>query len=223
MANGFDWAYLYETLPALLRGFQMTILVSALAIVISLVIGAVGAAMRLSGNAILAWPARGYVAFIRNTPLLVQLFFIFYGLPAIGLRLSAFWSGVACLAVWGGSYHLESFRAGYLGVSKGTKEAANALALKSWQYALLVALPIALRTAVPSMANTSIAMLKNSSYLQAIGLAEMTFVAIDRISLEFRTIELFAAICVFYLVLVLALSAGAARLEAVLQRPFLAR
>lgn len=223
MASGFDWAYLYETLPALLRGLQMTILISVLAIAISLAIGAAGAAMRLSGRPLLEWPARAYVSFIRNTPLLVQLFFIFYGLPAIGLRLSAFWSGVLCLALWGGSYHLENFRAGYLSVSRGTKEAASALALKSWQYALLVALPIALRTAIPSMANTSIAMLKNSSYLQAIGLAEMTFVAIDRISLEFRTIELFAAICAFYLILVLLLSAGAARLEAILQRPFLVR
>lgn len=223
MTDAFDWAYLYDTLPALWRGLQMTVWVSLLAIALSLLIGALGAAMRLSGNPLLVWPARAYVAFIRNTPLLVQLFFIFYGLPAIGLRLSAFWSGVLCLSVWGGSYHLESFRAGYLGVSRGIKEAANALALRSWQYALLVALPIALRTAVPSMANTSIAMLKNSSYLQAIGLAEMTFVAIDRIALEFRTIELFAAICVFYLALVLALSAGAARLEAVLQRPFLVR
>ncbi|HEY9212339.1 MAG TPA: amino acid ABC transporter permease [Ancylobacter sp.] len=223
MSDAFDWIYLYETMPALLAGLRMTIAVSALAIVISLLIGALGAAMRLSGRAVLSWPARGYVAFMRNTPLLVQLFFIFYGLPAIGLRLSAFWSGVLCLAVWGGSYHLESFRAGYLGVSRGAREAAQSLALKNWQYALLVALPIALRTAVPSMLNTSIAMLKNSSYLQAIGLAEMTFVAIDRISLEFRTIELFAAICVLYLVLVLAMSAAASRLELRLQRPFTAR
>lgn len=223
MSDAFDWTYLIETMPALLRGLQMTLLVSVLAIAISLLIGAAGAALRLSGRPLLEWPARAYVSFIRNTPLLVQLFFIYYGLPAIGLRLSAFWSGVLCLAVWGGSYHLESFRAGYLSVSAGTKEAANALALKAWQYALLIALPIALRTALPSMLNTSIAMLKNSAYLQAIGLAEMTFVAIDRISLEFRTIELFAAICVLYLVLVLSLSAAAGRLEQHLQRPFLAR
>jgi polar amino acid transport system permease protein len=222
MIDSFDWAYLYDTLPALLRGLQLTLSVSVIAIVLSLAIGAVGAVMRLSDRPVLVWPARAYVAFIRNTPLLVQLFFIFYGLPAIGLRLSAFWSGVACLAVWGGCYHLESFRAGYVGVSHGIHDAARALGLKTWQYALLVALPIALRTALPSMANTCIAMLKNSSYLQAIGLAEMTFVAIDRNSLEFRTIELFAAICVFYLVLVLAMSAGAARLESYLQRPFLA-
>jgi polar amino acid transport system permease protein len=223
MSDAFDWAYLIETMPALLNGLRMTLVVSVLAIAISLLIGAAGAALRLSGRPLLEWPVRAYVAFIRNTPLLVQLFFIFYGLPAIGLRLSAFWSGVLCLAIWGGSYHLESLRAGYLGVSRGTKEAAGSLALKTWQYALLIALPIALRTAVPSMLNTSIAMIKNSSYLQAIGLAEMTFVAIDRISLEFRTIELFAAICVLYLALVLSLSAAASRLELHLQRPFLAR
>ncbi|MCS0505177.1 amino acid ABC transporter permease [Ancylobacter mangrovi] len=223
MTDFFDWAYLYDTLPALLRGLEMTLIVSTLGIALSLAIGALGATMRLSGRKALVWPARAYVAFIRNTPLLVQLFFIFYGLPAIGMRFSAFWSGVICLAVWGGAYHLESFRAGYLGVSAGVKEASGALGMRSWHYAVLIALPIALRTAVPSMVNTSIAMLKNSSYLQAIGLAEMTFVAIDRIALEFRTIELFAAICVFYLVIVLAMSAGAALLESYLQRPFTAR
>ena len=132
-------------------------------------------------------------------------------------------SGVLTLSLWGGSYHAESIRAGYLGVSKHTREAAAALALRPWHYALLIAFPIALRTALPSILNTSIAMLKNSSYLQAIGLAEMTFVAIDRVSLEFRTIELFSAICALYLVLVLSLSAAAARFEQRLERPFLAR
>jgi polar amino acid transport system permease protein len=223
MTNAFDWTYLWQTMPALLTGLWMTLLVSVLSIVLSLLIGALAAPLNLSGKPALAALARTYVSFIRNTPLLVQLFFVFYGFPAVGLRLSAFSSGVLTLALWGGSYHAESFRAGYLGVSRGTREAAVALALKPWHYACLVAFPIALRTALPSVLNTSIAMLKNSSYLQAIGLAEMTFVAIDRVALEFRTIEMFSAICVLYLVLVLALSAAAARFELRLQRPFLVR
>src|SRR5262245_40630195 len=130
----------------------MTLGVSVISIVLSLAIGAIGASMRLSGRSFLVWPACRYVAFIRTTPLLVQLFFILYGLRTIGIRRSAFWSGVVCLSVWGGCYHLESFRAGYVGVSHGTRDAARALGLKVWQYALLVALPIALRTALPSMA-----------------------------------------------------------------------
>ena len=223
MIGSFDWEYLWTTLPALLAGLRMTLLVSAIAIVSSLAIGGAAAMLRLSGRAVPSALARGYVSFIRNTPILVQLFFIFYGLPALGLRLSAFWSGILTLALWGGAYHAESFRAGYIGVSRSTREAALSLSLRPWHYVLLVALPIALRTALPSLLNTSIAMLKNSSYLQAIGLAELTFVAIDRVALEFRTIEMFAAICVLYLVFVLGLSAAASRLDLRLQRPFLAR
>ncbi|HVY17797.1 MAG TPA: amino acid ABC transporter permease [Rhodopila sp.] len=223
MTNGFDWAYLWHTLPALLAGLRMTLLVSVLSIVLSLLIGAAAALLDLSGKRGVAALARGYVSFIRNTPLLVQLFFVFYGFPAVGIRLSAFASGVLTLALWGGSYHADSFRAGYLGVSRGTREAAEALGLKHWHYLWFIAFPLALRIALPSLLNTAIAMLKNSSYLQAIGLAEMTFVAIDRVALEFRTIELFSAICVLYLVFVLALSAGAAHLQLRLQRPFQVR
>jgi polar amino acid transport system permease protein len=84
----------------------------------------------------------------------------------------------------------------------------------------LIAAPMAIRVGLPSMLNTSISLLKNSSYLQAIGLAELTFVAIDRISMDFRTVEMFAAICVIYLALVLTLSFFASRLEYRLNTPF---
>jgi len=216
----FDVAYLMAQWPALMRGLWLTVQVSALSIVLSIVAGVLGAAARVLKVPVLDKLVVGYVEFIRNTPLLAQLFFIFYGLPGLGLRLSLFWSGVLCLTVWAGAYQIENVRGGLETVGKGLREAAFSLGLSPWRYFRLVAAPMAIRVSLPSMLNTSISLLKNSSYLQAIGLAELTYVAIDRISMDFRTIEMFAAICVIYLALVLFLSFLASRLEYRLNTPF---
>lgn len=216
----FDFAYLTAQWPALMRGLWLTIQVSALSIALSILVGVLGAAARVLQVPVLDKLIVGYVEFIRNTPLLAQLFFIFYGLPGLGLKLSLFWSGVLCLTVWAGAYQIENVRGGLETVGKGLREAAFSLGLSPWRFFRLVAAPMAIRVGLPSMLNTSISLLKNSSYLQAIGLAELTYVAIDRISMDFRTIEMFAAICVIYLVLVLALSFLASRLEYRLNAPF---
>jgi His/Glu/Gln/Arg/opine family amino acid ABC transporter permease subunit len=216
----FDLAYLIKQWPALMRGLSLTVQVSVLSIALSVVVGLFGAAVRVLAVPVLDKIVIGYVEFIRNTPLLAQLFFIFYGLPGIGIRLSLFWSGVLCLTLWAGAYQIENIRGGLESVSKGLREAALSLGLSPWRSFWLVAAPMAIRVALPSMLNTSISLLKNSSYLQAIGLAELTYVAIDRISMDFRTLEMFAAICVIYLALVLALSVLAGRLEHRLNAPF---
>ncbi|MGX1740495.1 amino acid ABC transporter permease [Bosea sp. NPDC055353] len=216
----FDVAYLNAQWPALMRGLWLTVQVSALSIVLSIAVGVLGAAARVLQVPVLGKLVVGYVEFIRNTPLLAQLFFIFYGLPGLGLRLSLFWSGVLCLTVWAGAYQIENVRGGLETVGKGLREAAFSLGLSPWRFFRLVAAPMAIRVGLPSMLNTSISLLKNSSYLQAIGLAELTYVAIDRISMDFRTIEMFAAICVIYLLLVLTLSFFASRLEYRLNAPF---
>jgi polar amino acid transport system permease protein len=216
----FDLGYLAAQWPALMRGLWLTIQVSALSIVLSVTVGLCGAAVRVLNVPVLDKVVVGYVEFIRNTPLLAQLFFIFYGLPGLGLKLSLFWSGVLSLTLWAGAYQVENIRGGLETVGKGLREAAFSLGLSPWRFFRLVAAPMAVRVGLPSMLNTSISLLKNSSYLQAIGLAELTFVAIDRISMDFRTIEMFAAICVIYLTLVLTLSFFAGRLEYRLNTPF---
>ena len=216
----FDFNYLLAQWPALLDGVLMTLRVSLLAIACSLLIGVLGGAARAFRIPVLSQVVVLYVELIRNTPILVQLFFIFYGLPAIGMELSLFWSGVVCLSLWAGAYQVENMRGGLATVEHKMREASMALSLKTHQYFYLVALPIAFRTSLPAVLNTSISLLKNSSYLQAIGLAELTFVAVDRIATDFRAIEMFSAICVMYLILVAILSLLTGRLSAHLQRPF---
>ncbi len=220
MGLRFDFGYILANGPALLEGLWMTVLVSVISILLAAVIGVAGAAARVFRVPVLSQFFVGYVEFVRNTPLLAQLFFIFYGLPSIGMGLSVFWSGVAALTVWGGAYNVENMRGGFLAVSKGMREAAFSLGLRPLYYLWLVAIPLGLRVAIPAMLNTSVSVLKNSSYLQAIGFAELTFVAMDRVATDFRTLEMFAAIGALYLGLVLLLSFVVRRLEFRLQRPF---
>lgn len=217
---GFDVAYLLAQWPALLRGALMTLEVSCISIILSALIGGVGCAIRLFRIPVLSQCVVAYVELMRNTPILVQLFFIFYGLPAVGLNMSLFASGVMCLSLWAGAYQIENLRGGMASVERRMYESCLALSLKPWHYFSAVAMPIAIRNALPAMLNTAISLLKNSSYLQAIGLVELTFVAVDRIATDFRPLEMFSAILVLYLSMVAVLSWCAHRLSTRLQRPF---
>lgn len=218
-----DWLYIYKALPDLLAGLLMTLKVSGVAIVLSLILGLIGAGLRTSGIRAVEACVSGYVEFIRGTPYLVQIFFIFYGLPSIGLTLSIFWSGALALTIWASAFHIESFRAGLASIGQGVRDASASLSLKRWHHAWFIVTPLALRAALPSAMNTIVATVKNSAYLQAIGLVELTFVAVDRIAYEFRTVEMFSSICVIYLICVFILSGFGHWLERRLNRPFAGR
>src|SRR5262245_66400831 len=112
MKLNFDVAYIIASLPALLEGMRMTIIVSAISITLAIFIGVAGASARIFNTPILSVLARGYVEFVRNTPLLVQIFFIFFGLPAFGFKLYVFWSGTLALTLCGGSYNFDTVRGG---------------------------------------------------------------------------------------------------------------
>jgi His/Glu/Gln/Arg/opine family amino acid ABC transporter permease subunit len=218
-----DFNYILDALPDLMAGLKVTLMVSGLGILLSCIIGAIGAALRTSGFKPAEYIITAYVEFIRGTPYLVQIFFIFYGLPSLGLRLSIFWSGVVALTVWASAFQIENFRAGLAAVGHGVRDASASLGLKRWHHALLIILPLAARAALPSSMNTIVATVKNSAYLQAIGLVELTFVAVDRIAYDFRAIEMFFSICVIYLICVFALSGLGHTLERRLNRPFAGR
>lgn len=216
----FSFPYMWGAMPDLMHGLWMTILISLISIFFSLIIGTICACLRIFKVPVASQIASAYVHFIRSTPLLVQIFFVFYGFASLGLGLSGFWSGVLALSLWGGAYNTENVRGGLSAVDKGLVEAASSLGLQRMQYLRLVALPIVLRVCIPALLNTAVSVLKNSSYLQAIGVAELTFVAMNRVAMDFRTLEMFLAIGSIYLVIVIALSIAVRRFEAVLQAPF---
>lgn len=216
----FELSYLLRQLPALRAGLLLTIQVSVIAILISLLVGLIGASIRVLRIPGLAQGVAFYVEFIRNTPLLVQIFFVFFGLPALGLTLSLFWSGVLALTLWAGAFQVENVRGGLAAVSSGLREAAGALGLTRAQYLRLVGLPLAVRVGLPAMLNTCVSLVKNSAYLSAIGMEELAGVAFDRIASDFRAFEMLAVLLVGYLALVLTLSASVRMLEHRLQAPF---
>jgi polar amino acid transport system permease protein len=137
--------------------------------------------------------------------------------------MSIFWSGVIALTIWASAFHIESFRAGLSSVSKDIHNASASLGLHNWHHLILVVLPIALRTALPSMLNTIVGTIKNSAYLQAIGLVELTFVAVDRIAQDYRSVEMFLSICVIYLAVILIASGVGHLFEHRLNRPYAGR
>ncbi len=220
MDYDFDWSYIWQSRLPLLRGLEITLEVSAIGIVLAIIVGVTGGFIRIfrlrGANELVI----GYVELIRNTPILAQLFFIFYGLPELGMKPSPFWSGVLMLTLWGGAYNVESMRGALGSVDQGLREAAYSLGLRRGQYFRFIAVPVALRLALPTILNTAISMLKNSALLQTIGLAELTFVAVDRASQSYRTLEMFGTIGAIYLAVGLGLASCVGRLEIRLHRPF---
>src|SRR5690606_34568754 len=123
-----------------------------------------------------------YVELFRNTPLLVQIFLVYFGLPSLGITLSAPFAGIIALSLWGGAYATENFRGGLESVSKQLVEAGDSLGMNKFQIYRYVIVPIGFRYSFSSFSNTSISVLKNSSFLAGIGLVELTFAAMDTVS-----------------------------------------
>jgi aspartate/glutamate/glutamine transport system permease protein len=202
-----------ENLPLLLEGYRTTVVVSLLAMLLSLALGIVVAGMRTSPLAPLRWLATAYVEVFRNTPLLIQLYFYFFGLARLGLRLSAFEAGVAALGIYTGAYVAEVVRSGILSIDRGQTEAARALGLSGFQSLRFVVLPQAVRTVLPPLGNLGIALVKNSALVGSIALADLLYVSDLVQSRSFRTFEVFTAVVVFYLSLTLPLALLVSRLE----------
>jgi polar amino acid transport system substrate-binding protein len=161
-------------LPLLLRGAVTTVELSVLGMALAIVVGLVLVLMRLYGPWPLRWFSRGYVEVIRGTPLLIQLFLIYYGLPQIGIKLNAFLAGVLGLGLNYAASEAENYRAGIQAIPKGQMEAAFALGMNRSQALRRVILPQALRLVIPPVTNDFIAMFKDSSIVSVITMVELT-------------------------------------------------
>ncbi len=161
-------------LPLLLRGAAVTVELSVIAMAVAVLVGLVVVLLRVYGIAPLQWFAKGYVEVIRGTPLLIQLYLIYYGLPQIGVRLNAFFAGVLGLGLNYAASEAENYRAGIQAVPYGQTEAAQALGMSRWQTFQHIILPQAFRIAIPPMTNDFIAMFKDSSIVSVITMVELT-------------------------------------------------
>jgi His/Glu/Gln/Arg/opine family amino acid ABC transporter permease subunit len=201
------WAFVSNNFDELLQGLKNTLKVSAIGIVGAFVIGAVLGAARAHRIPVVSQLAAIYVEVIRNTPILVQIFFIFYGLPQVGILLDQFEVAVISVMVWGGAFNTENFRAGFEAVPKRYREAGLALGFSRFKTFLNVTLPIGGRIALPSSINTYISVLKNTSLMYVIGYPELTTTALNISALTVETLEALTVLGVVYLTLVWSLSA----------------
>ena len=152
---------------------------SAIAIAASFVIGLVLGAARAHRIPVVSQLAAVYVEVIRNTPILVQIFFVFFGLPAVGITLDAFTVAWLTVTIWGGAFNTENFRAGFEAVPSRYREAGAALGFGRFETFLNVTLPIGGRIALPSSINTYISVVKNTSLMYVIGYEELTTTALN--------------------------------------------
>lgn len=207
MGYDFQFAVLLGHVDALLAGAWLTIRLSALAMVLGLIVAVICALGRTSGPAWARWLVAAYVEIIRNTPFLVQIFLIFFGLPAIGLRLSPNAAALTAMVVNVGAYATEIIRAGIESIHKGQIEAGLALGLKPLQVFRYVVLKPALRTVYPALTSQFILLMLSSSVVSAISAEELTSIANNIQSQTFRAFEVYIVVTIAYLVLSMAFSA----------------
>ena len=200
------WAFVAENWRELLDGLVNTLKVSLIAIAGSAVIGIVLGAARAYRVPVVSQLAAVYVEVIRNTPILVQIFMIFFALPQLGIRLDAFTVAWLAVMIWGGAFNTENFRAGFEAVPYRYREAGYALGFGGVATFLNVTLPIGGRIALPSSINTYISVVKNTSLMYVIGYPELTTTAINIANLTLETLEALTVLALVYLPLVWTLS-----------------
>jgi polar amino acid transport system permease protein len=169
----WDWRFALQILPDLLHAFLVTIQATVLGMSLALVLGLVWSILRRAHHRIISLPTLWTVEFIRSTPLLVQLYFLFFVLPDAGLRFSPLATGVLALGLHYSAYTSEVYRAGIEGVPKGQWEAAVALNISSWHMWRAVILPQAIPPVIPALGNYLIAMFKDTPMLAAITVLEL--------------------------------------------------
>ncbi|WP_407058281.1 amino acid ABC transporter permease [Tigheibacillus jepli] len=203
-----------DALPYLWAGLQVTAYVFVIAIIIGFIIGLIIALMRLSPWKVLNWIAKIFVDAIRGTPILVQLFFFYYGLNSLGIiSLDRTSAGILTVAINAGAYFAEIIRAGIQSMDKGQTEAARSLGLTNVQTMRYIILPQAFRRMLPTFTNQAIISLKDTSLLSVIGIADLTQKGQVVIAATFKAFEIWLAVGVLYFIIIYLLSLLSSYLE----------
>lgn len=201
-----DFAYIERVFPLYKRAAILTLRLGIAGIVLAIVIGLFCALIQYEKVPILRQLVMFYVELSRNTPLLVQLFFIYYGLPKTGMMLTPEICGVAGLAFLGGGYMAETFRSGLESVEDIQRESAYSLGMNKMQIMRYVTLPQAVSISIPAFLANIIFLLKETSVFSAISLMDLMFTAKDLIGLYYKTTESLVLLVLFYLMILLPVS-----------------
>ena len=210
---------LVDAAPIMLRGAGYTVIFALASMLGGLLIGFPVAVLRILPYRLLRWPATVYVSLFRGTPLLVQMFVIYYGLPGIGVEFTPVTAGVLALSLNAGAFLSESLRGAIGAVGRGQWAAAHSLGLGYRATLLHVILPQALRIAVPAMSNTLISLIKDTSLVSVITLTELMLSTKEVISTTFQPLPLYLAAAAIYWALSLLFEALQRRAEQRLNGP----
>lgn len=214
----FDWSFALEILPMLGSALVITIQATVLGMLVAVTLGLALALLRRSRLAALSLPTAFVIEFVRSTPLLVQMYFLFYVLPLTGVQMSPLATGIVALGLHYATYCAEVYRAGIEAVPRGQLEAARALNMSPWRTAVGVVLPQAIPPVVPALGNYLVAMFKDTPLLSAITVVELLQQSKMIGSTTFRYTEPLTLVGVLFLALSLIAAWGVRGLEARLQR-----
>ncbi len=208
-----NWDFIINYLPLYETAAVLTVKIGAAGIAFSIIIGLFCAMVQNYRIPVLRQIVTVYIEISRNTPLLIQLFFIYYGLPKIGIRTNAAVCGMVGLAFLGGSYMAEAFRSGIDAIETVQTESAYSLGLNRWQTLRYVIFPQAISISMPAFMANVIFLLKETSVFSAISLMDLMFTAKDLIGLYYQTTESLFLLVVFYLLILLPVSIAGSLLE----------
>ena len=204
------WDLVVRYYPFFADGIRSTLIIALFAVLLGFILGTLLTLMRMSGWKILRWPANAFVEFFRGTPLLVQLMFIFYGLPMLGITFpqipfipdfERFAAGIVAMSLNSAAYVSEIVRAGIQAVDKGQMEAARSIGLTNAQAMRIVILPQAMRNILPALGNEFVTVIKESSIVSVIGIGDIMFRTNDVIAATYQTLPALAVALIIYFVL----------------------
>lgn len=207
MAFQFHPQVMIDSFPLLIGGLEYTILITIAGLALGLVLGIVTGLINCGHNRFLKLIATAYIETIRGTPLIVQVMFLYFGLPlALGVRIPPVTAGIVAIGINAGAYIAEIVRGAIISIHHGQEEAARSTGLNKFQTMLYVIWPQAFRRMIPPLGNQFIISLKDTSLLVVIGVAELTRRGQEIIAINFRAFEIWLAVAILYLCLTLSLS-----------------
>ena len=201
-----DWAFVSHYAPFFVKGAEITLIISVFGIILAVVTGLVCAGIEIARVPVLRQIVRIYIELSRNTPLLIQLYFLYFGLPKLGVVWSAEQCAIVGLGFLGGSYMAEAMRGGLETIPEVQRESAYVLGLSPWQTLSHVVVPQAISTSIPGVVANVIFLIKESSVVSAIALADVMYMAKDLIGMYYDTYESLLLLIVTYLVILLPIS-----------------
>jgi len=208
-----NWQYIYSVMPQFASAMVTTLKISIISIILAILVGLICSIFITYRVRVFDKIAKIYIELSRNTPLLIQLFFLYYGLPKLGIKIDGFTCGVIGLTFLGGSYMAEAFRAGLQAVAKGQIDSGESIGLNPLQVFQYVIFPQALAISIPAIGANCLFLIKESSVVSAIAVVELLFVTKDLIGMDYKTTEALFLLIMSYLIILLPVSILTSYLE----------